>query len=642
MLNQLRKGVKSLTAKVLLSLLVVSFAVWGIGDIFSFRLDARVAKVGDTEVSAERFADALARQQSRLSREAGQAISFDQLRQSGMAGAVLNGLIRDAAFEEELKRLGLSAPDAAVADAIRQNQAFTGPGGQFSTQLYQLALQQQGLTVTEFERLTRTLLAQEILLETVEAAAVAPPGVAQRIAAYRNERRGANLMNLTLDMAPEPGEPGPEALRSFYDENKDMFAEPERRWGEYLHIDAGKLMAELEPGEDELRAAYEAEKDRYATEETRRVFQITYPDRAAAEQAMERLVSGEATFASLAGERGLSEEDMDLGEVTAEDLPGAAGPLVFDEAEPGIIGPVELPAGFAVYQIREINEGGVAPFEEVRDRIAERLARDALLTRAPEIANRIEELRAAGKSMAEIAGETRATHGRFEGLAPNGTLADGSEAEGVVARQAFIEEVFAALDAEERDFVETEQGGYFLVMVRRIEPSHVPPLEEIRDRVAAAWAERQRLEALQERAAEITARLGEDASIWDVADELGVAVLPVPPFTRVSPPQTLPAALVERIFRARSGEGVFARAEDGQRVVVAQVSSVSMPPPEQIEAESGQIETALANSIENDLGEYFARAVVGRYDAQIEWGVVDEVFTRLGGSGTGQPGYPAM
>lgn len=641
MLNRLRKSVKSLTAKVLVVLLVASFAVFGIGDIFTFRLDARVAQVGDAEVSAERFADALARQQSRLSREAGQAVSFDQLRQSGVAGAVLNSLIRDAAFEEELGRLGLAAPDSAVADAIRNQPAFQGPDGQFSRQLYQLALRQQGLTVTEFERLTRSLLAQEILLETVAAGAVAPPGVAQRIVAYRGERRGANLMNLTLDMAPDPGEPGPEALRSFYDENQDMFAEPERRWGEYLHVDAEKLMAELEPGEEELRAAYEAEKDRYTTEETRQVFQITYPDRAAAEQEMSRLVSGDATFASLAEAQGLSEEDIDLGEVGPDDLPDPAGTLVFDEAEPGIIGPVELPAGFAVYQIREINEGGVQPFEEVKDEIAERLARDALLTRAPEIANRIEELRAAGNSMQEIAEETAADYGSFDGLARDGTLAEGGKAEGVVARQAFIEEVFAALDAEERDLVETEKGGYFLVMVRRIEPSHVPPLEEIRDKVAAAWAERQKLRALEEKAGEITARLGEDASIWDVGGELGVAVLPVPPFARVSPPPNVPPALVEKIFRVKNGEGAFARARDGQRVVVAQVSSVTMPTPEQIETQSGQIETVLANALESDLGEYFARAVIGRYDVQIEFSVVDEVFRQLGGSGAGQPGGPA-
>ncbi len=506
MLNRMRRGVKTVTAKVLMLLLVASFAVWGIGDIFSFRLDASVATVGETEVSAQRFADALARQQSRLSRQQGELVSFDRMRQSGFARSVLNSLIRDAAFEEELAQLGISAPDAAVAERIRQTPAFQGPGGEFSSRFYQLALQQQGMSATEFEALTRTLLAQDILMETARAGAEPPPGLAERIATYRGETREVDTLTLTADMAPEPDRPGPDDLRTFHDENQDMFRQPERRWGAYLHVDAERLKAGLEPGEEELRQAYEAEKDRYTTRETRTVEQITFPERSTAEQAVSRLASGDATFDTLAEEQGLSEADIALGQVTPDDLPGAAAELVFDQDERGVVGPVELPAGFAIYRVSEVSGGGTRPFEEVRDQIADRLAEDALMSRAPEIANRIEEVRAAGRPFSEIAAETEAEHGSFDGLAQDGTLADGSEADGIVARPAFIEEVFDALDREERDLVETERGGYFLVMVERIEPSEVPPLDEVRDEVAAAWQERQRRQALEEQAAGIVAR----------------------------------------------------------------------------------------------------------------------------------------
>ncbi len=143
MLTFLRKSVKSLPAKIQIGLLVASFAVWGIGDIFSFRLDSRVAQVGDTEIPAQRFADGLAREQSRITRQSGQFVSYDMMRMAGLDRRILGGLIRDAAFDEELKRLGIAAPDHAVADAIRANPAFQGPGGQFSPQAYQLFLAQQ-------------------------------------------------------------------------------------------------------------------------------------------------------------------------------------------------------------------------------------------------------------------------------------------------------------------------------------------------------------------------------------------------------------------------------------------------------------------------------------------------------------------
>ena len=128
MLHFLRRGVKSLPAKILIGLLVASFAVWGIGDIFSFRLDSRVAQVGNTEIPAARFADALRREQSRISQQAGQLVSYDTMRSAGIDQRILGGLVRDAAFSEELTGLGISAPDKAVADAIRSNPTFQGPG----------------------------------------------------------------------------------------------------------------------------------------------------------------------------------------------------------------------------------------------------------------------------------------------------------------------------------------------------------------------------------------------------------------------------------------------------------------------------------------------------------------------------------
>ncbi|MGR3716454.1 MAG: SurA N-terminal domain-containing protein [Thermohalobaculum sp.] len=639
MLNFLRKGVKSLPAKILIGLLVASFAVWGIGDVFSFRLDTRVAKVGDTEIPAQRFADGLAREQSRISQQSGQFVSYDMLRAAGLDRRILGGLIRDAAFDEELSALGIAAPDRAVADKIHSDPAFEDVAGKFSDQSYKFVLSRMGLSAKAFEDSVGARLARGILGETAEAAMLPTPGASARIAAYQGESRGVTMLTLTLDMAPDPGTPGEGALRAFYEANAAMFTEPERRWGEYLHIDAAKLRAELTPDEATLRAAYEADIDAYSVEESRVIDQIAIPDRVAAEAAVARLVSGQATFESLGAEFGLEPDDLSLGRVTRSDLPVSAAALVFDEAEPGIVGPVALPVGFAVYRIREIAPGGAASFEDMRDVIAARLAQVELLVRAPEIANEIEERRAEGQSMQEAAGRagvaSGVTYGAFDGLARDATLAGGTAADGVAASAPFISEVFAALDAEERDLVETQAGGYLLVMVERIEPSALRPLAEVRGRAITAWAAAERLKAIEAQGAELAARLGRDASIWDIGEELGVAAVPLAPFTRMTPPRSLPGTLVEKIFRAANAAGASAPSSDGAQVVVAQVSSITALGPDAMAANSARIDRALEESLKIDMAEYFARAVVARHDALIEPGVIDEVFRRLGA--TSQP-----
>ncbi|MDH3667410.1 MAG: SurA N-terminal domain-containing protein [Paracoccaceae bacterium] len=637
MLDALRKSVKTLPARIFIAVLVISFAIWGIGDIFSFRLNDRVAQVGDTEVPAQRFADALAREQSRLTRQAREFVSYDAMRGAGIDQRIMAGLVRDAAFTEELNGLGISAPDEAVADAVRANDVFQGPGGQFSNQAYQLFLAQQNLTPAEFEELTRTLLTQQVLTETAEAGIAAPPGASARIAAYQGERRVLTALTMTLEMADDPGEPDAGALGEFYDGNEPLFTEPERRFGQFIHVDAEMLAEALTPDEEALRAAYEADIAAYTVEETRTVDQIAIPDQVEAEAAVGRLVGGTLTFEELGQEFGLDADALALGRIGRDDLPGVAADLIFAEAEPGIVGPVKLPAGYGIFRIKEIQPGGTAPFEDVRDQIAERMAAEAVRGVAPELANMIDDLRSEGLSMPEIAqrmhgeeGGAAVIHGTFEGLARNATLTGGTDAEGIVANPVFIGETFEALDAEERDLIETPAGGYLMILVERIEERALQPLDAVRDRAVAAWQDAQRLADLEAKAVDIAAGLGPENSIWKSGEALGTTVLPFGPFTRLTSPPALPPLLVERAFEAEQDKGIFAPTDDGQGVMVAQVISITPMETEMLAASSAELDRVIEQSLRGDTVEYFARAIEGKHTTFVDPEVVDQVFSLLG------------
>jgi peptidyl-prolyl cis-trans isomerase D len=637
MLHFLRKGVKSLPAKILIGLLVASFAVWGIGDIFSFRLDSRVAKVGDTEIEASQFITDLQREQSRLSRQTRQLVSYDMIRAAGIDRRILASLVRDAAYQEELQELGLDVPDDAVAEAIRNDPAFQDAvEGKFSNTSYQFVLDRMGLSAQAFEESVRTRLARRILDETATAAASVPPGVGARIAAWQGEARTFTILTLPLDMAPNPGTPDEAALTAFHDANKAMFTEPERRSGQYIHVDPAKLLASLEPAEDVLREHYESAKDRFSVPDSRTVDQITFPDHVAAEAALSRLMEGSATFEELGAEQGIAADSLSLGKVTRDDLPGAAADAVFATTQPGMVGPVDLPAGSAVFRITAVTEGGTASFEDVRAQLASELAREALSYRTPEIANKIEELRAEGLSFPEIAKQAGAEYGEFDGLAQDGTLPDGSPAEGVIASSTFLTEAFEALEAEERSLVETPDNGYLLVMVRGITPSALLALDTIRDRVATAWQTAERRKAIEARARELAERLGQDASIWDIGEELKLTARELPPATQMTPSPDLPPDLSEALFRAPAASGAAALSADGSSAIVAQVSKIEGMSPEEIAAAGAEIGNLLAASLQRDAGEFFARAIESRHPATYDVGVIEQVLQRLGGSTASQ------
>lgn len=642
MLHALRRGAKSWVAKTLIALLVLSFAVWGIGDIFSFRGGTAVATAGDEEVTADQFANALSRGQARLSQEAGRAVSYSDMRALGIDRRVLAGLVRDATMRAELARLGIAAPDRAVADEIRQNPAFLGPAGNFSDTAYRLLLAQQRMSPSEFEALTRTLIGQELVTEAVSGTSATAPGLAVRITAWRGETRNLRLLTLGTRLAPDPGEPDDATLAAFHEAEAERFREPERRFGRYLHVDIAALTAAETAAlsEDDLRAAYEAERDLHVTEPTRTVDQISYPSLAEAEAAAARLAAGEADFDALAAEAGQAGEGLTLGVVQPGDLPEGPDEAVFALAEPGVTGAVATPLGGAILRVTGVSDGGAVPFEDLRDEIAARLAAERAEARAPEIANEVEELRAAGKALPEIAAELggAVTAGEIAGLAADGTLAGGTAASGVLALPEVRAEVLDALDAEERDIIELGDGGYFVAMIDRVEPSHVPPLAEIRGRVEAAWRSEQVLAALEARAAGIAAAIarGTGATLATTAAGMGLSATETGFFLRDTPPESLPDALIVPVFEATPGTVLTARLPDGEGVVLAELIAIEPMAPEAMGQMSAHVERALAQSLQADRVEFFARALETRHAVAYYPQAIESTFSAIsGGAGSG-------
>ncbi len=628
MLEFLRRGVKSWVAKALLLLLIASFAVWGISDVFTHSPSSAVATIGDETVTFEAYANELQRRRNVLSQQAGRAVSFAEMRANGIDQLILGQMMRERAMAAELAALGLSVPDEAVAEAIRAIPAFQSSAGGFSPDSYRFALQREGFSPAAFEELTRVGLSEQLLTGAVSAGAMPPPGLAPRIAAYQGERRAIDTAILPPERAPDPGEPDDAELEAHYAANPEAYTDPERRSGLYIEVSAALLAEELAPSDDEIAAWYAENGNLLGVPASRTVDQLPVP-RGRAQSLATRLRDGEITFEAAARELGEDPADLDLGRVEATDLPDRVAEAVFAASEPGIVGPVDAPTGAVLIRIRDVTIGGTPSLEAARDDIAARLARQAALDRAPEIANEIDDLRAAGRSLETVASETGLALGRFEGLTADGRLEDG-RAEGILARPDFLAEVFEALDHEERDLHETPEGGYFLVLVERIEEAHLEPLDAVRDRVAADWAAEARQAALLAEAERVAGAIAGEADLAGWAEREGLRLVSHPAFGRDRPPMGLPVALVEAVFAAEEGTGVAARLPGQAGAIVVEVRAVEGLEPDALGDLSGRVEAAMAAQLAGDQAELFARAVEASFTAEVDPGALQAVFDYLG------------
>ncbi|MEM6550081.1 MAG: SurA N-terminal domain-containing protein [Pseudomonadota bacterium] len=637
MLEFFRRAAKSWAAKILIVLLIASFAVWGIGDIFSFRLDSAVAEVGESEVTAEDYANAVVRQRQAISQQAQRLISYRDLRDAGIDRQLLIAMVSEAALTEEMRRIGIDAPDEAVSEQVRRNPAFQDGPGSFSETAYLYALSREGMVPATFEAELRKDIGREILEGAVVGAGPSLPHVAERLAAWTGETRSLSILTLPLSSAAEPGTPNNAELAAYFEENAERFREPERRTGRYLLADIAALAADEPVDESAVQALYETEVDRYTTEASRELDQISFPDRPAAAAALARIEAGEIDYDGLADELGQGGEGLSLGNVQRRDLPPATADAVFAVSEPGIVGPVDTPVGGAVLlRVRDVLDSVTPSLDTLRPALEQRLANERAADKAIDIANLIEERRAGGLGFEEIAAGSGATMGSFEGLAQDGMLADGTAAEGPVAQAAFLTEAFEALDAEERDILETPDGGFLLVMVDTIAETHVPALDDIRDRVAAAWVEDQRLAALEARAEIFAPKLaGGEITLASIAAGFGGQVRETEPLGRGGAQTAgVPPTLLQDAFDAAPGETVIARVPGG--LMLAQVQAVTPLAESVLVEQMAQINTVLERSISADQLAYFVRAVEGEHGAVIHPGAVDEVFLYLSGSG----GYP--
>ncbi|MEQ9041856.1 MAG: peptidyl-prolyl cis-trans isomerase [Silicimonas sp.] len=474
---------------VIIILLIVGLAGFG---ATNFGGSVRsVATVGDVEIDVNEYARGVEAQVRNFERVTGQSMTFQQARAIGLDRAALSQLISGAALENEAIQLGISAGDEAVSREILETPAFQGASG-FDRGVYELALQQNGIDVNEFEERVRSDIASGLLRSAVGSGVQTPEVYVDTLFNFARETRDITWARLTASDLTEPlPEPTEDAIQAFYDANTGDFTRPETKTIRYAWLSPDMIVDQIETDEAQVRALYDARIDEFVQPERRLVERLVFATQADAEAALARLDSGEADFDALVAERGLSLSDVDMGDVSEADL-GPAGEDIFAMTEPGVIGPLPSDLGPALYRMNGILAAQEVPFDEVRDELAAEAASDRARRLITEAIPQIEDLLAGGADMDLLAERTDMEAGTIEWNV--------DVFEGIAAYDAFRNAAGAAQPGDFPAVIELEDGGIFALSVDQITPPAPIPLDEVRDEVIAGWELAETEKALVERA----------------------------------------------------------------------------------------------------------------------------------------------
>ena len=403
MISFIRKGLTSWPVLILLGILLVFFAISGIGDpLGGSAPQGSIAKVGGTTISEPQLMGAFDRA-IRSAREANPALTQTQAAKEGGVAAVAGQLIGQTAMEQFATAQGLVASDRAVGAVIAGIAAFQS-GGKFDEATYSRVIAQQGLADRELRSSISGDILRKALLTPVTGALGVPAGIAEPYARLRvDTHRGAvALVPLTQAAPPTEAE-----IATYYAANKLRFTVPERRGFRYAFIDRDAIGAGAKVTDAEVAAAFAKDPAKYGAAATRKLQQVVVADEAKAKA----IVAANATegFAK-AAERlaGFGAADIALGEQGRDAFGKATSAAVaaaaFAAPVGGVTAPVKTPFGWHVVRVEAEGSAGKT-LAQARPAILAELQGRATETAVADLVARVEDGVAGGTSFADLAKE---------------------------------------------------------------------------------------------------------------------------------------------------------------------------------------------------------------------------------------------
>lgn len=580
---------------ILMGMLIVGLA--GFGAVNFTGNASAVATAGTQDITVEEYARELQREQQALQQQTGQAFTIAQMTAFGLDRQVLSRLVTTAAMDSEVEALGLSIGDKTLLNEITQIDSFQNASGSFDRDTYKFALDRVGLSERDFEEDVRRETARILVQSAIMAGTKMPETLADAMVGYIGARRSFDWVQLkTSETAMIALAPSEAELQEFYEANPDLFTLPETRKITYAVLSPDMVMDEVQVDEDALRQLYEDRSGQYQVPERRLVERLAFSSDADAAAAKARLDAGEVTFAELTDERGLELADIDLGDMTAEEL-GVSAEGVFAAQAGMVTGPLPSDLGPALFRINGVLSAQNTPFEEaqaeLRDEIAAGRARRLIEGQAEDI----DDLLAGGATLEELATEA--------GLMVDTIAWTADSGDGIAAYSAFRD---AAAAVSEEDFPAVdflEDGSLFALRLDEVLDERPEPLADAQDKALRGWNTEQRQNALATQAESIKARAEANGAFDEdltVTSEEGL--------TRTAYLDSTPADMMTQLFEMEPGE--LRVVADADSTVILKLNEVLAP----LESEEmAALATALGAQLDQALAEALFQAFAR--DAQL-------------------------
>ena len=383
LMQSIRDRAQTWIAWVIIGLLIIAFAVWGIDAYFEPEANVTVARVNDVKISEAEFQRAYEMQRAQLQQQFGGNIDPQMFEALGLKQQVLDRLIADEVRLQHALDDGYRVSDVQLAQHINQIQAFQ-KDGKFDAEVYRQVLSRVSLKPDEWEAQQRRALLLEQPMQGVMTSAFVTQQEVAHILRLRDQKRELAYAVLPLADVEKSIEVSDDDARKEFDARRDQYMNPEQIKVDYVELSLDEMAKSIAVDDAALKERYEQHKAQYTTEERRKASHVLIqlagdakPEevekaKAKAQEVLTKARAGEA-FEKLAetysDDPGSAKQGGDLGFFGRGVMDKAFEDAAFALEKGAISDVVRSGFGFHIIKLTDIEAQKIKPFEEVRAQI---------------------------------------------------------------------------------------------------------------------------------------------------------------------------------------------------------------------------------------------------------------------------------
>ncbi len=616
MLETLRKYTSGWVVQIMMLLLVISFGVWGVADVFRGYGQNDIAKVGNIHITGAEFRRRFDLALRQLTQQLGQNVTSEQAQQFGVPQRVLGQMLAEATLDDTVRDMGLSLSSETIANLIRTDPNLQGPTGKFDRANFAQIAQAQGMKEDDLVLLLKSDYIRNQLDQALVGEITVPDAIIKAVAEYRDDKRTVSYLVLSAPPATDIAEPSDSDLTAFFDAHKSQWKAPEFRAISYFVLSPAAIAKPEDISDADAQKRYDQQKDRFATPGTRHVEQIVFKDKADAEAAAKELADGK-TFDDLVAERNLKTSDIDLGQVTKDKIVDpAVADAAFGLTDGGVSGVVDGKFGPVVVRVSNVVPDVVKTFDELKDQLKQEIAAEKAASDIIAMRDAIEDARAGGAKLEEVAQKYGLKVVTVPEVDASGNGPDEKPVADLPAQ--LVQSAYESDVGMENNPIEPTRNTFVWYDVTQVMPAHDRTLAEVRDLAVAAWKDEQRQKKLAEQADALKAKLGNGDDLAKVAADTGLTVKKAEALTRGSKPtDDLSAEAIAAAFNGPKGTVAVTNGIDAMNKILLVVDDSTIPTFNPADPQLAQIKSQLDTQFINDLLAAFVTERQSKIDVQI-------------------------